>query len=287
MVGKAAPLRPYEVVYEIPSGGIGDALYWMSTDGRFESLSMLAPKEHGAIINRCRTPGVNEFFKWHPKHTQIDFYDLSGHLSEDLTPSDREALGLPYPTRPIPPFATTHFYPSPEDKLILNDFYPKTYVVFGLSGSFDQKNVPKHMAERAASRFLAKGYKVLVIGKTYARKVLGDNRIVENARNEVRLDNQTGVFDLIDRLSLPGSIELVRYAAASFVCDSSMMHASWLVKTPAFVGLPNTWIKAWEDVNFASWGKAIPSTGWSSEADFDEAKLNSWMDKNNLRGTTP
>jgi hypothetical protein len=273
----------YAVVLEW-SGGIGDVFYMTWVQGHYTVLDDLKPGERAAVVNRCRTPGLEELIKWHPKRDQIDLFDLSWHPSEVVTEADRAALGLPGPTPHIPLVKEPVFYPSPGDLDLLPSLTKRRYAVFALSGSFPEKNVPVAVADRIADLLIGMGITVVQVGKTYERRVPKFGGIALDKRVEERLTAREGVLDAIDRLTLPGTCELVRGAVAVVCCDSSIMHLSLRMKKPTFIVVPDKWFEYWITIDAASWGKVEPHASYTKVSEYSDDRIVRWVDKNNISG---
>jgi hypothetical protein len=266
------------------SGGIGDVFYMMWVSDHYNNLETLNPGKYATVINRCRTPGLEEILKWHPKRDQIEVIDLSWHPNEVNSVEDRKALNIPKPLGHIPLTREPVFYPSPEDKTVLPELTAAPFIVFALSGSFNEKNVPVEVAEKIATVLIKKGYRVIQVGKSYRRRVCQFNAIGFNDREEVRLTPRTGVTDMIDRLTLPGTCELVRASAGVVCCDSSIMHLSLRMKKPTFIVVPDKWSEYWLSVDSASWGKSEPHGGYTKVSEYSDEKLTLWFSRNKLSG---
>lgn len=264
------------------SGGIGDVFYMMWVSGYYALLDDLKEGEYATIINRCRTPGLEEIIKWHPNRDRIELIDLSWHPHEVTSVEKRKVLGLPLPSPHTPLLKEPVFYPSPEDAPVLRELTSSPFVVFALSGSFSEKNVPPQVGDRIAAIFLSRGYRVIQVGKTYSRRVCYAGTIVFTDRREERLTKRDGVVDVIDGLTLPGTCELVRAAAGVVCCDSSIMHLSLRMQKPTFIVVPDKWFNYWNSVDAASWGKKEPKAGYTRVSDYTDDFVVRWMDRTEL-----
>lgn len=274
-------------VLEFPCGGIGDIFYWMWNDGKYANLEHLKKGEFAVVINRCRTPGIEEFFRWHPKRDQINYHDLREFPRDSMNAEDRKALGVPEPSGHVPMTNQPHFFPSPEDAKLLQAWKGRRYIVFAMSGSYPEKNVPPAIAERIVDALIEKGLEVAVIGKNYTRMVSIDNKIVGNKRHEERLIPRAGITDLIDQLTIPGACEFVRQAAGVICCDSSIMHVALRLERPTYIVLPDAWHDTWLSISFACWGKDLPYCTYTKVSSFSNENILGWIKKNQIEGGRP
>jgi hypothetical protein len=274
-------------VLEFPCGGIGDIFYWMWNDGKYANLEHLKDGEFAIVLNRCRAPGIEEFFLWHPKREQIYYRDLRDFPRDSMNAEDRKALGVPEPSGYVPMTNKPRFFPSPEDTKLLKAWEGRQYVVFAMSGSYPEKNVPPSVAESIADVLIEIGVEIAVVGKTYTRMVSDGSKVIGNKRHEERLAKRAGVTDLIDQLTIPGACEFVRQAAGVVCCDSSIMHASLRQERPTYIVLPDAWHDSWLSISFACWGKDLPYCTYTKVSSFETKSALDWIKRNKIGGEKP
>lgn len=209
-------------------GGLGDTVTLMYTSDRYNCLERLEPNERATVILMSHNPHVHELFRWHPKKPQLTVRDLGFWWPKD--DAERRAR---HQLSPAQQFIfklqeKCSFYPSPEDLKILGPVKSGgPYVVLsGAAGGLD-RNIPQSLCEQFADQAIAKGWKVVVIGRTY-----GENRA------EIRLRERPGVVHLIDRLSIPGTAKILEGAAAVVCPHSGVCLLSWYLKRPVFLLYP-------------------------------------------------
>jgi hypothetical protein len=260
-------------------GGIGDLFYGIWNNGAaYAHFDLLKEDEYAVVVNRIRNPSVTELLLWHPNRDRIVFMDLSWYPRESFSPEERKAfylpsqVGAPLEKEPV-------FYPSNEDKGIIAgvtaDRHP--FIVFALAGSFDKKNVPIEIAENAADVLIERGYTVIQVGKNYLKRSPCEGYTHFSPRTEDRLRSRSGVISLIDKLSLPGTCELVRASKGTFCCDSGVMHLSMKMKKPTFVALPDEWGKYWRTVAIGCWGKSLPFCRDVLASEYESGRIVEWV----------
>lgn len=220
-------------VYMELVGGLGDAILRMYFSGGqwYKRLETMPPQARAVVALMCHNPYLAEVFQWHPRAAGIRVLDLgfttSFHPWENA--DWRVAHGLPS-AAPCPPHApadTLAFYPSPEDRTVLDELSasPRYLVMAATTGKPD-KNIPQWTKEWIAKKAVEMGYRVLVVGRSRYLKQDGREREIEAA---------DGVIDATDRLSVPGMIEAVKLAHGVVSADTSVLHAAWHEHRPVFL----------------------------------------------------
>lgn len=212
-------------------GGLGDAILRMYFTGKvwYEALESLPPGERATIALMSHSPGLAEIWKWHPKRDQIDILDLG--FKTPFHPWENEAWrvahGLPKesPFPPHSPVDTLKFYPSPNDLWLLDKLRKEKFIVLAATASTVEKSIPPAIRQDLATTALSMGFKVLVVG---LRHYFKDGRV-----NDIAI--VPGVYDSVDRLSVPGTIEAIKLSAGVMTAHSASMNMAWSEKKPVFL----------------------------------------------------
>lgn len=207
-------------------GGLGDCVTLMYTSDRYNCLELLEDVEQATVVLMSHNPFIRELFEWHPKRSQLEIRDLGFWWPKD--DAERRAH---HKLPPAQPFVfklqeKCSFYPSPADVRVLGDVLKPFVVVAAAAGGMD-RNVPVELCERFVDQAIARGYRVIIVGRTY-----GQNR------SEIRLRPRDKVIDLVDRLSIPGTAVLLEHAAGVLVAHSGICLLSWYLKRPVFLLYP-------------------------------------------------
>lgn len=216
-------------------GGLGDILnhlHWLSC---YRDLDTLQAGERAYVLVSSHNVGSHELFLWHPKADQIDLCN-PGFFMGIMDPAWRHGNGLPpqgCSAHPGPLVGPVTYYPSPKDMELL-DAIPGLgkYIVFSLTAGESHRSIPQGIAAHAAAAAVKRGFKVVLVGRNYTHDVVG-HRMVK--RQETRLPAQEGVFDTIDKLSVPGMARLLEGAAGVFSCHSATCLLSWSLLKPTFL----------------------------------------------------
>jgi hypothetical protein len=217
--------------YQEYVGGLGDAILRMYFSGKvwYELLDVIPPGDRAKIVLMSHSPGLAEIWKWHPKRDQIDVIDLGFKTSFHPWENQewRVAHGIPRET-PCPPYApseTLTFYPSPNDLELLYQLRREKFVVLAATASTQEKSIPAEIRQEMASTALEMGFKVLVVG---LRHYFKDGR-----SNDIKI--VPGVYDSVDKLSVPGTIEAIKLSAGVMTAHSASMNMAWSEKKPVFL----------------------------------------------------
>lgn len=214
-------------------GGLGDVLTRIYNSSSYSELEDLSPNEEATVVLMSHNPHAKELFSWHPKASQLEIRDVGFWWpNEDL--AMRAVHGLP----PAPPVhlarqESVRFHPSPADQLILQELGPAPYIVLNAGAGSPDRNVPNSICNDALSAISEKWLKnhsmrAIAVGRTYTRE----------RRVEPRFPAREGFVDLIDQLSVPGTIELIRGSAGVFCCHSALCLVAWYLNKPVFLTYP-------------------------------------------------
>jgi hypothetical protein len=198
-------------------GGLGDTFTQMFDGGAYQRMADLRNGETAQIAILSHNPNVEDMWRWHPVKDRLLFRRLPWMSNYDDARCAR-ALGVPAihsggyfkGYRNIPPM----FYPAPEDLAVLaeveSELGPDPVLLFASAGSPD-RNIPE-----AVLREIKLPWKVVAIGNTYGRW----NR-------EERRAFPIQVVDVINRLSVAGTCELVRRCAGLVTTHSAFNILAW------------------------------------------------------------
>jgi predicted O-methyltransferase YrrM len=206
-------------------GGLGDVLNLCYFTDHYELLST---RDETQVFLTGHNPHVYELFRWHPASGRLKVIDL-GFLPPWSPHSERRKVegGL---TNPEPYQFVYHdrveFYPSPDDKIILEGLPASPSVVFSLAASSSERTFPQQLADEIVDRAIAQGVFAIITGSRYR---LGDRR-------ELQFRPRTGLLDLTDRLSVPGTIQLCERAQGIVTCHSAFCLVGWHLRKPVLLG---------------------------------------------------
>lgn len=223
--------KPFRVTKHVEFvGGLGDSLLRMYDSDWYSSLDLLREGERASVALMIHNPYAVELFRWHRNANRLFVYDLG--FNTPYHPWDnqefRAAHGLPSrgPSIVGGTQEKLTFYSSPEDHEVLERLNAQgDYILLSATAATAEKTVPMALREEIASAALAAGFKVAVVGR---RHYFTDGR-------ECDLKPRDGVIDLVDKLSVPGTLHAVEGCAGIVSAHSSMLHPAWRMNRPVFL----------------------------------------------------
>ncbi|MCI0528777.1 MAG: hypothetical protein L0Y56_15165 [Nitrospira sp.] len=214
--------------------GLGDVITLIYNSERYNILEKLAPDERAMVILMSHNPHAKELFLWHPKAKQIEIRDVGFWWpSEDK--KKRAEHHLP-PAQPLHLIRqeSVKFYPSPEDYAILETLKSFPYVVMNAAAGGIDRNIPEDICEDISQGITGSGQRdfglrMVVVGRTYNA----------GKRKERKFIPRGGLIDMVDRLTVPGTIELIARSRGVVCCHSAICLIAWYLKKPVFLLYPN------------------------------------------------
>lgn len=217
-------------------GGLGDIInhvFWLPC---YQALDTLGPLDRAKIVISSHNPHAKEIFLWHPKRAFMEIEDIGFHscfLNEDW----RMAHGLPekHECAHSYPFTKTVFFPSPDDRVLMDQVLSRgRYVVFSPSAGEIHRNIPIAHVEDAVWRTVRRGFTAVLVGRNYRHNYLSETP-PPGSLDRVELRPNAPVLDLVDKLTVPAVLELVRTSSGVFCCHSSIVLCGWHMNRPVFL----------------------------------------------------
>jgi len=240
----------------------------------------MGPGDQAVISIISHNPFVDELFRWHPKAAQIRIVNAKHFFMTFSDPRDRMNAGvprvppIPFPVKPREPIRV---YPSPRDLTTLDRELPKKpFLAIAPTASgmeIEDRNLPAHMIASALKLCRDRDIQVVFLGRTYNGP--------HAHKSPPKLPEGPGIVNLTNRLSVPGSIDVVKRAQAVFSCHSCLLLQSWYDRKPVFAAYPPKY--EWHDFINPSpfgFGKDYPET---TRVLFDRylvAKFDAFLSKN-------
>jgi hypothetical protein len=225
-------------IYFEGCGGLGDLLLrlYFSGESAYTPLASLPRGSHAVFALMCHNPYAAEIWRWHPARKRIHVVDLG--FTTSFHPWEnrdwRVAHGLP-PESPCPPHApaeTLQFWPSPADEKFLREVRSGgPYIVVAATAGDPVKSIPDPARPSIVRSIVESGRRCVVVGRSMY--IYREGRTVET-------ETPMGVVNAVDRLSVPGTLELVKGAVGVVSADTSILHVAWHEHRPVFL-LYNAW----------------------------------------------
>ena len=196
----------------------------------YSNLLNLKPEDTCEILLVCLNPFIKEMFEWHPKRDQLNL-----HWPGYWTPASDREMRLKNgfhleDVQPPGPSSPPIFYSSGRDKQILSELNLKKTIVVSASAGTKDRNIPDAVM-----------FDVLRFLKTRDFDVVGIGRTFERGGGHEEFDyGKTGFYarNLVDQLSIPGTIELVSKCAGVISCHSAAILMAWWFRKPNILIVP-------------------------------------------------
>jgi hypothetical protein len=196
-------------------GGLGDVVNEIYRYDGYAALQGAPRTEKCRVSIISHNPACKELFQHWPGGADMDVRQYEYWLPEqDQTMRRRNNFPRETPQKPRPSWGLFNFHNHPGDEEVLEEL-PDEYVVFSVSAGTPERNVPADalypIIEMSANPVFA--------GRSFSR-----NGRVENKWPSL------GSIDLIDRISLPATLNVVRDPRCKgVVCahSSISMLAGW------------------------------------------------------------
>jgi ADP-heptose:LPS heptosyltransferase len=219
--------------------GLGDILTVIHSTNCYTQLEDIPDTERVRINLTSPNPFVKELFLWHPRASQFEIKEF-GYFFDDDKQSMRKQLGIEPSS---PPFKSVNtrdirFYSSPSDKDVLAKLDGKKFVAVFSSAGSDGRFFPSEICQSIVDAVGGTAMTMVAGGRNYEPKYPIKAMKV---RAEWRPPEKDFVVDLVDQLSVPGSIELLRRSAAVIATHSSMCLMAWYLKKPVFLLYPKSY----------------------------------------------
>lgn len=229
-------------------GGLGDIINQIFNKGSYQFISTLT-YESALIALICHNPHVVELFNWHPKkdNFEVRFFEW---WHPDQNRKNKIKHNLPLSQKYKVTKGDPIFYSSPEDKKILINLPQKFYVLSASAGIKD-RNIPNSILDIILNN---SDIPIISVGRTYERIHK------ETPREEIILDHPN-VINLVDKLSVPGTLNLLDKSCGLITCHSALNIYGWYKRLPTLLLYPQeTYNEHFKTSNEWSFGKDFPET---------------------------
>lgn len=218
------------MIYMEFGGGLGDILDQLYRDGTYNVLQRLSEHERADIYLVTHNPFAHELFAHHPKRAYMTVHSC-GYWPPERDAYERDVRNMPAHGMnkylPVVP-GRIEFFPSPASVAVLQDVEPE-YLVVAAGAGMAHRVLPDWLVDVVVRQLTAvTGMPIYFIGRTYDR----------DGRHEPTPPKDPQVVNLIDRLDIPGTCELVRNAKALVTAHSSMAILGWLENVPQLLLYP-------------------------------------------------
>jgi SAM-dependent methyltransferase len=240
---------PGPIPYVEFGGGLGDIINQMFRTPNYRYFEGITEKTAALLITH--NPYAAEIFRYHPRKELIEVIMepwVHPHEAEEKIriPLLHEGYVRIMPS--LTASSPVHIYPSSEDKQIIDTVvYDNNspgerpvkqdhgYAVIHPYAGTRERDIPVDVVKSVINHVISMyNLKVVLVGRSYER--IGVDRSEE--KGDLFMESGTPdspVINLIDRLTVPGVIELVKNGSLFFGSHSSINIAAWHFNKPCVV----------------------------------------------------
>lgn len=235
-------------------GGLGDVIHQCYDGGYYNLLDEITSPVDIVII--CHNPYAYELFEGHPKRALMNVR-VFPYWTPDHNAAMRSHYGLP----PVPSNIRNGLFPRRPDGMNLyllqgDDValsqIDSRYVVICQGAGLPSRELPIPLVHETIQHLVSMGFRCVISGRTFER----------SGRQEALKDYAgPGVINLIDRLSVPGSLQLIRNCTAMVTGHSALNIAGWWERKPQLLLYPEQ-VRQFHFMKKDQWsfGKEYPDT---------------------------
>jgi ADP-heptose:LPS heptosyltransferase len=241
-------------------GGLGDVIHQCYITGNYRALDSV--EKPTAILIQCHNKFAKEIFLQHPRSHLFEIFEVR-YCGYPKFPDGYDDVELKMnlllegyrvlPRIAPPAVQDVVFYPRAADKVIL-DQLPGRFIAFQPFSGTSDRDIPPEISEAIHEYAVRHGIPLVIVGRNY-------ERIGKTSTEEFASSPQ--VLNFIDKLSVPGSIELVKRSSFFIGGHSCMILVAWLHRIPSYALYPeyhaNEYFKPGQ-VDGCSFGRNNPET---------------------------
>lgn len=210
-------------------GGLGDIFHQIHTGPGYRYLETLGPERQAHVGLVTHNQRALELFQWHPKR---EFMEVS-HYGYWLPEQDREmrahhAIPPISPISPISAISPIRYYPRPDE--VVNGL--SYTVAVAASAGMPDRTLPQDVLDDVVGAVLTAGWSVMLVGRSFTRHGRAEIR-----PSEPELHN---CIDMIDRLSVPATAQVVSRCVGLVTCHSALNILGWHLRKPQLVLYPES-----------------------------------------------
>lgn len=261
------------------SAGLGDVIRVMYQTNHYKYICEATKPVH--IIVASHNPFTMEIFRFHRNAHNFILYDL-GHKYEECV---RSGLRGPEVTNTL-----FNFIGASRDNMIHgnhdgsfkpqfdapDDVDSKDHIIFQpFAGNHDARSFKPEFIEKIVSILRKQNKKVFILTRSYIRKGVS-GKVVHDSEDAKQYEG--GNITVLDNLSVPATLNLVKNSSAYVGSWSSMQQAAWFENKPVAVFYPVNYVDVVNRTGYA-FGLDRSDCFHSDYVQFDEKAFETWVSK--------
>ena len=259
------------------SAGLGDVIQNIYRTAAYRFIS--ETREPVPVIVASHNPFTMEIFRFHRNARNFLLYDLAHKYEEFLDAGLRgweidralvEFVGLQY--KDLVRGGARDFRPEFDAP----DTLPSSgHIVFQpFSGNANYRTLPVEAIEKIVTLLRAQPRQVFLITRSYIRSAGGGGKVIHTEENAQRFAG--GNITVLEHLSVPATLNLIRSSAGFVGSWSSLQQAAWLENKPVAVYYPEGFTQIKEGSHYA-FGIHRDDCVHAEYSSLDLEKLRAWL----------
>lgn len=266
-------------------GGLGDIILNCHSDRRYMTICNLPEGDTATVFIQSPNPFAHELFTHCPSKNRLKVVSTGWFWSDDPEelknlrtihgmPPETMRYEVPQSTEPV------RWYPRPLDQPEILRAALDPFVIIESAAGDSVRTMPIGFLEAIVGSVLASRYVAVLVGRFYDH----------GGRTTRTVKQQPKVIDSIDRLSVPGTLQLIRLARGVICTHSAIHHAAAKDKQRNFCLYPQEMqvlpdylyepaMAATEEHGmFHWWGIRQPWTTSCTFEDFTPEQITAWLE---------
>lgn len=261
------------------SAGLGDVIRVMYQTNHYKHICEATKPVH--VIVASHNPFTMEIFRFHRNAHNFILYDLghkyeecikNGVLGPDITDTLLKFIGSNREQcvsgRCSPEFKPQFDAPDDVDS--------KDHIIFQpFAGNHDARSFRPEFIEKIVDILRKQNKKVFILTRSYIRKGIS-GKVVHDSEDAKQFEG--GNITVLDNLSVPATLNLVKNSSAYVGSWSSMQQAAWFENKPVAVFYPVNYVDVVNRTGYA-FGLDRSDCFHSDYVQFDERAFETWVSK--------
>jgi hypothetical protein len=186
----------------------------------FTPLDELRDEEEAKYYHSLRSPDNDKF--------RAEHLDLRYLIKNGINPNDTYIIGGHH----VLPGETYKLYPTAADKIIINSITDKPIIVIAPGASESTRLIPDSILQRIVSHLDVNEYNVVLVGRS-------NSNINSRYSGCGHTTTLPGVINLVDQITIQGTLSLIDQAHGLICSDSSLFHFGAVKRIPMLVLVPS------------------------------------------------
>lgn len=214
-------------------GGLGDIILRCYSDGVYMRVAHLGQGDNATVVFWSENPYAREILEWCPARGHLKISNGPPHLRTHFDTRQQLGLEVVDETGSVPPWEAGGkliWYCSPKESVEVAKLCSRPFILVSASAGMADRNLPIDELQWMAGAIVGAGLRAIYVGRSY-KNGLPRKEIIPEVPG---LDS----VNMIDKLSVPAVLRLVRAARGVISCHSAVSMCSWQEDKPLLTMYP-------------------------------------------------